>query len=40
MEERVHLAGGRFSMTTGRGRGTAIHVRLPLDHRKKKDAER
>jgi signal transduction histidine kinase len=38
MEERVHLAGGRFSMTAEPGRGTEIQARLPLDHRKRKDA--
>lgn len=35
MEERVHLAGGHFSMITEPNRGTTIQVRLPLDHRKR-----
>lgn len=39
MEERVRLAGGHFSITTRLGRGTEIHVQLPLDHRKRRGAD-
>lgn len=38
MEERVHLAGGQFSMITEPNHGTTIQVRLSLDHRKRSDS--
>lgn len=33
MRERVHLAGGEFSITTQTGEGTCIAARIPLNHK-------